>query len=137
MMNGRNKGFTLVELLIVIAIVAILVALAIPSFQDAVRKSRRSDAMDTIMEVHLARERFRVNNPNYGLPGTITTASPGGHYSVSLIIPTAPNNILNYSIVATALNDQASDACGNYTLAVAAGTVTKTAVGDDSICWKQ
>jgi len=138
MTNVRNKGFTLIEMVIIMVIVAILVSLAIPSFKDTIRKSRRSDAMDTLMDIHLTKERFRVNNPNYGPAGTDTITSPGGHYSVSLIIPAAPANITDYSIVATPLNDQANDSCPDFTLAVAAGTITKTTGGAaDPLCWKK
>jgi type IV pilus assembly protein PilE len=139
MIKVRKKGFTLIELMVVLGIVAILVALAIPSFMDSVRKSRRSDAMDTLMDIHLTQERYRVNNPDYGAAGTtVTSQSPGGHYSVDLIISASPNHVTGYSIVATPQNDQATDSCPDFTLAVAAGTITKTTGGvPDPLCWKK
>ena len=137
MTNVRNKGFTLIEMIIIMVILAVLIALAIPSFKDTIRKSRRSDAMDYIIDIHLTKERYRVNNPDYGTGGL--TQSPGGHYSVS-VIATAPSNITDYSIVATPVvgSDQAKDSCPDFTLAVAAGTITKTTGGvADPICWKK
>ncbi len=62
---SRKKGFTLIELMMVLVIVAILVALALPSFRDTLRKSRRSDAMEVISRIQLAQERWRVNHAAY------------------------------------------------------------------------
>ncbi len=56
MINRHKKGFTLIELMIVIVIVAILVGLAVPSFLESVRKSRRSDGLDAIIDMHLEQE---------------------------------------------------------------------------------
>ena len=58
-------GFTLIELVIAVAIVALLLAVALPSFMDSVRKSRRSDAYFALNAVVQAQERFRANNANY------------------------------------------------------------------------
>jgi type IV pilus assembly protein PilE len=142
MTNVRNKGFTLIEMVIIMVVLVILVSLAIPSFKDTIRKSRRSDAMDTIMDIHLTQERYRVNHPNYGAASTtVTTQSPGGHYSVELKIPAAgddPSNVTGYSIVATPLNDQANDSCPDFTLAVDKGAIEKTTGGvADTLCWKK
>ncbi len=141
MTNARKKGFTIIELMIVLAIVAILVALALPSFQDVIRKSRRSDAMNAILGIHLAQERWRVNNILYasiddlGLEGDIadTMTSPDEHYN--LTIPA--NAATSYTILATALGDQVNDSCGNFTLTFTAGDIDKTATGDDDLCWKK
>lgn len=58
-------GFTLVEVLIALVIVGILAAVAYPSFSDAVRKSRRSEAMTALSAIQLAQERYRNNEPSY------------------------------------------------------------------------
>lgn len=137
MTNVRKKGFTLVEVMIVVAIVAILATIAVPAFLDAVRKSRRSDAMNAIQRIHMAQELFRANNPDYGAAGTTTSGSPDGHYSLSLVIPASPANRTEYTIIADALNEQADDSCGDFTLAFNAGVITKTADGIDALCWKK
>jgi type IV pilus assembly protein PilE len=142
-MNMSKKGFTLIELIIILAIVAILVALAVPSFIDTVRKARRSDAMESILDIHLSQERYRVNNPSYasladlGLvaEGVEELLSPNGHYNIEI----DPNNVdaTSYTITGTALGDQTNDPCGGFTLAVLAGVISKTAGGDDDRCWKR
>lgn len=85
----HRRGFTLIELAIAIAVLAIIASIALPSFIDAVRKSRRSEAFAALAAVQQAQERWRANNPAYttdlsnaglGLP----TTTPGGYYTVAV-----------------------------------------------------
>ena len=70
-MNEKNTGFTLIELMIVVAIVGILAGIAYPSYQDSVRKSRRADAKAALMGFANAMERhFTVKNTYLGAAGT-------------------------------------------------------------------
>jgi type IV pilus assembly protein PilE len=55
--TASNKGFTLIEVMIVVAIVGILAAVAYPSYQDHVRKSRRAEAQSALMGLAAAMER--------------------------------------------------------------------------------
>ena len=59
------RGFTLVELMITMLIIGILAAIAIPAYNDSVRKSRRSDAMTALAAVQQAQERWRGSNASY------------------------------------------------------------------------
>ena len=109
-----ERGFTLIEIMIAVAIVAILVAVALPSFQDSLRKSRRTDAFTALTAVQQAQERWRGNNATYtttlsNLPG-ITTPTPGGRYTLALAAApaSAPLNGA-YTATATAQNAQADD----------------------------
>jgi type IV pilus assembly protein PilE len=142
MMNTRKKGFTLIELMIVLGIAAILVTLALPSFQDALRKSRRSDAMNSIMDLHLAQERWRASDTDYATlaelgPDPLT--SPKGHYKLTVTRPLAAT-ATSYTITAIpeALTDQANDYCGNFILTNAAGVITRTtSAGVADLCWRR
>jgi len=92
----RVRGFTLIELMIAVAIVSILLAVAMPSFLGSMRKSRRSDAVSALQAVALAQERFRTNNATYAAnlnnpPSDTTTpglglpsSTPNQYYVVSL-----------------------------------------------------
>jgi len=149
MIKLHKKGFTIIELMIVLAIVAILVALAVPSFQDTIRKSRRSDALNAILDIHLSQERWRANHTTYGLLGNPydpladpqlylgpdPLISPDGHYSLTVPVHTATTYTIIGAVVAG--DDQENDSCGDFTLTFTAGVIAKTAEGTDAICWKK
>lgn len=63
--RNRRSGFTLVELACVLAVVAILTSLAMPSYQGVVRKTRRTEAQAALMELALRQERWRADHPAY------------------------------------------------------------------------
>lgn len=146
MTNVHKKGFTLVELMIALAVVAILVTLAIPSFRDTLRKSRRSDAMNAIHNLHLAQEKWRVNHATYGSLGNpsnpLTNLGPNplisadGHYSITF--PAGTVTSTSYTILGTAQGDQVNDSCGDFTLTFTAGVITKTtSKGVADYCWRK
>ena len=67
--NGNNltlkkhsAGFTLIELMIVVAIIAIIAAVAFPSYQEHVRKTRRADAQTALLELSQFMERHYTAN---------------------------------------------------------------------------
>ena len=68
-----SAGFTLVELVIAIVVVAILTAIALPTFLDQIRKSRRSEAFTALAAAQQAQERWRGNNAAYA--GSLTAAA--------------------------------------------------------------
>lgn len=133
----REKGFSLIELAIVVLIVAILAILASVLYTSYVRKGRRADAIDTLSEMSLAEERYRSNNTTYGTLAQVwggVTASTGGYYtlSISSVSGTA------YTLTATATGSQANDtesgtSCTPLVLSASSGTVTKT----PAACWPQ
>ena len=71
----KQKAFTLIELMIVVAIVGILAGIAYPSYQDSVRKSRRADAEGALLGFANAMERYFTENNNY--------CDAGGHNDAS------------------------------------------------------
>ena len=77
-MTSRRNGFTLIELMIVVAIVALLATVAYPSYMDQIRKGRRSDAIQGLAQVQQAQERWRAINPSYAPNAQLNTAWPGG-----------------------------------------------------------
>lgn len=85
-MRRRYRGFTLIELMIVLVVVAILASFAIPSYLSQVRKSRRSDATSMLGDLQLRQERYRAENPTYGSLSQLNaaTTSANGYYTISL-----------------------------------------------------
>ena len=67
----NNKGFTLVELMIAVAIIAILGAIAIPAYQGYIASSKRKSAESTIEQFSILLESYRAENGSF--PGTVTT----------------------------------------------------------------
>ncbi|MBL0296210.1 MAG: prepilin-type N-terminal cleavage/methylation domain-containing protein [Betaproteobacteria bacterium] len=70
------SGFTLVELMIAVVIVALLASIALPSFMDSIRKSRRSEAFAALSAVQQAQERWRGNHGSYAAR-PLASARPG------------------------------------------------------------
>lgn len=133
------KGFTLIELMVVVAIVGILAAVAYPSYTEYVRKGRRSDGMAALAAVQQAQERWRSNNVSYGSLAQIgaSTSSASGYYTISI---TGTPSATAYTAVATATGVQASDAkCTALSVSMANGTITYGSSGTATAasCWSQ
>jgi type IV pilus assembly protein PilE len=79
-------GFTLIELLVVLAVVGVLAAIAMPSYQNYIEKSRRSDAMSSLLRLQLEQERYRANHTSYGALSDVWTGSDSteGYYQLAV-----------------------------------------------------
>jgi type IV pilus assembly protein PilE len=140
----KTRGFTLIELMIVVAIAAVLAAVAFPSFQGQIRKSRRAEAVSTLSQIQQAQERWRANCTTYAsniasapaanCTGGLGVAAPAGaRYNYPN--PTGVSGT-TYTITATAIagSSQASDTgCTVITTAVASGVATNT----PTQCWSR
>ena len=142
MTSPRQSGFTLIELMITVAVVAILASIAIPSYSDYVTRSRRNDVRLSLAQSAQWMERFRAENRGSYTgaalqPGTtVSPASGTAMYGIAVAVVAADQT---YVITATPQGAMASDACGTYTLAsdgqrTAAG-VSSGAVFDK--CWNR
>ena len=123
-------GFTLIEIMIAVALVAILAAVALPTFQNSIRKSRRTDAFTALTAVQQAQERWRGNNPAYTVTladlAGVTSPTPGGdRYALALAAAPASAPLSGaYTAIATAQNAQAADAgCQKLGVMVAGGNL--------------
>jgi type IV pilus assembly protein PilE len=127
-----SSGFTLIELMITITIVALLTAIAYPSYLEQVRKSRRADATSSLMDGSQLLERCftRLNAYNDGACPDPTGASSDGYYTISF--DTDEPTVTTYTLVATPTGDQANDNCGTFTLDHLGN---KTPTPDGNRCW--
>lgn len=127
----KNKGFTLIELMVVIAIVAILAAIAIPSYQNQVQKTRRADAQAELLNSAQLLERcFTTENSYVGdsCPN-FPRSSEDGFYEI-----TAPTlSATEFKLVATPQGAQSQD--GGCTQLSIDQLGRKKSIGTADDCW--
>lgn len=101
-------GFTLIELMICVAIVGVLSSVAYPAFSGTLATTRRSDALVALMKVQVRQERFRADHPSYGDLSQLglDSASPARHYEIEMLDTSASG----YSVHAAAVGGQQRDA---------------------------
>ncbi len=150
------NGFSLIELLIAVAIVAILAAIAYPSYQEQIRKSRRADAKSVLLQGAQWMERFYTENNCYSKTrlingdGTVTicggtavvlpfTKSPidGGTQYYDISLAAVAQNTFTLNAAPTSGTDQTKDKCQTLTLT---NTGLKDVTGGATLtkeeCWR-
>jgi len=142
---GAAPGFSLIELLIVVTIVAILAAIAIPQYNTSVRKSRRTEAKSALLDLAGREERyFNTNNAYSSTPsdlgyGPVGASFPevigSGYYHVTVAVTAAAPPVLpTYTITATPITtDQLKDTTCLFFTVTNTGQQTATTM---PTCWQ-
>jgi type IV pilus assembly protein PilE len=115
----KSDGFTLVELMVVVAIVGILSALAYPSYQEHIAKGRRAQAVNSLLEAAHELERYYSANGTYlnagALPNVFTTSVSQGASVFYNIVAGAPAPTANAFVLQAVRNGaMAPDKCGDF-----------------------
>jgi len=94
-------GFTLIELMICIAVVGVLSSVAYPAFSGTLATTRRSDALVALMKVQVLQERYRADHASYGSLSQLglDNASPSRHYQVEMLESSASGYVVRASAV--------------------------------------
>ena len=154
--NNLNKqaGFTLIELMITVAIVAVLAAIAVPSYVEQVRKGKRTDAKVELLKLAQMQESYYTQNMSYaqnlgngvgGLGLGNNVKSEQDAYQITMTkLPNTCNGTstracTGFTLTATAIGGQASDThCSRFTLSSTGkkGTVAGASSTQIKKCWK-
>ena len=144
--SHRSRGFTLIELMIVVAVVAILALVAFPTYQDQVRKARRTDGQSALVRIAMEQERFRANCSRYagtldpdasgmicdadsGYILPLSETSPEGWYALAI----SSAGVAGFTATATAQSGQASDRSGGVSCSVLA--IDQDGAKTPAGCW--
>lgn len=131
----KVNGFSMIELLIGMITIAMIVIIVISIYTSYVHKARRIDAIDTLLAISLAEERYRSSTNQYGTLDQVwqgVTTTPAGFYDLSITDLTADG----YTLTAIGKLSQLDDAvnktsCRILSLSMHNGTLVK----EPSICW--
>jgi len=128
---NSSYGFTLIELMIVVAIVGILAAIAYPSYTSHILKTRRTAAQACLSELGQFMERYYTTNMSYSsatLPSTQCRSDLTNFYTLSFT--TGQPTATTYAIQAVPAGAQSNDTCGTLSL-TQTGAKSPTTAG----CW--
>ena len=132
--SARARGFTLIEVIIAMAIVAILVAVALPTYRDHMRKSRRAEAQAYLMAVASRQQQFLLDTRGYApdltTVGVATPANVAAAYDLAASAVAGPPPTFRVTATPKATTDQVQERCG--TLAIDQTGAKMAAL---STCW--
>lgn len=134
-MPRRAAGFSLIELVIVMVVMAVLFAIAVPAYDTFVMKSRRAEARELLSSIAQAEGRYYANHAKYATSledlGITDDASVNAYYTV-----TVAENGRGYRLSAAPQGAQETDVCGTLVLDDAGTRKVEGASVDAAECWR-
>ena len=141
MVMNKSRGFTLIELMIVVAVIGILAAVALPSYTRYVLKSHRSSAITAVLDLASREARYYTTNNTYSsdltllgysaTPSVPVTDSSNHYYDLSVTAASSTG----FTVSAAPAGNQVNDTCGTFSYTDLG--VKSISSGTLSDCWKQ
>ncbi len=135
MYRSATPGFSLLELLITLSIVAILASITVPSYRGYVARARRTDAISALLQLQLAQLRWRATHPAYARrPAELdggATPSPDDYYGLRILRSSAGD----FLALASPRGAQQGDACGIFAISAQGPVTLAPYAGAD--CWRR
>lgn len=129
----RSRGITLIELMVVIAVVAILGSIAVSSYRNYLVRTNRTEAKMALLRIQAAQEKYFLQQNAYGTLAQlgIPAVTPSGYYNIAIALD--EDNPLEYTATATAAAGQAEDeSCPAFTI----NQQGERTPADDTGCWR-
>lgn len=134
---SSTKGFTLIELVVTLTILAIISAVAIPAYTQYTRRAARSDAMTVLNQLRLRQEQYRFTHPTYAqtlASVSIGTLSTREHYGMAI----TQADSASFVATATPRGSQSADACGTFAIDQDGPLYSQNATQyADAACWQR
>jgi type IV pilus assembly protein PilE len=137
----QAKGFTLIEVMIAVLVVAVLAGIALPSYSDYVRRSKFAEATGNLADLRIKMEQYYMDNRRYstdaaggicGIPGGLTPTASDARYFQYQCLSTNPNGLGDQQFVITANGVAAEGLAGiSFTVDQANAKTTAVAGGSD------
>ncbi|MDJ0860749.1 MAG: type IV pilin protein [Gammaproteobacteria bacterium] len=141
--TARQRGFTLIEVVLVVGIIGLLTAIVVPMYGDHMTKVRRADGKRLLMDISSRMERYYFDNTSYttnlqmlGFAQTTNVPSEDGYYTAAVDGTTAGCPITScYKVTASPKGAQSDDTyCGNFSLD-SKGQKTVSTANPVGRCW--
>lgn len=126
----KQQGFSLIELLITIAILGLLVAIAVPSYRNQAIRGARTEALDELLRIAQFEQQTFTRTNQFAAPINNPYVTQNGRYQINTIIGAGGQT---YTITATPQNGQVDDICGALSIDEV-GRKTSTG-GNAANCW--
>jgi len=114
----KSRGFTLIELMITVAVIGILASIVYPSYMAQVRKSRRADAQAALMNIAARQQQMLLDTRSYSATvadlNITLPISVVQNYAITIMLGTA--TVPTFTATATPSGSQVSDSCGALSL---------------------